>query len=380
MKKPLLLTAAALLTLTVAQVTANAGTTAYASVTSLPGNAAYASASATAGDAATAGNTAAVSITLNGTLLPFSGRIVEERTLVPLRGVSEALGLEPAWKAENQMVTLNGPSRTITMQVDDYKATVGDHRVSLDSPPQLIGDAVYVPLRFVSENLSVKVAWDAAAKTVNLSRITENAVTFKTVKEYSEDEKMIIDIQYPQIDGMKDAAAQERINRQIREQVTQFKQATLAEAEECHAQFAEAGLPPRVFSVVSNYEVKYNANNLVSLRFIDYNYLGGAHGMSYASSLTFDTTDGKVYELKDLFASSDYIDRISGQVKQQIKDRDIYLFSPFTSIDAKQPFYLRPDGIVVYYQLYELTAYAYGFPEFTIPYSQLSDLLTVPLR
>ncbi|MBM7867591.1 DUF4163 domain-containing protein [Heliobacterium gestii] len=318
-------------------------------------------------------------IILDGKSMPYSGLLLEESALVPLNAISDSLGAEPTWTPSDQTVCLKKADRTITMKMNEYKATVNDHQLSLDTPPQLIGHNVYVPLRFVAENLAASVSMDPATKTVALNRLKENAITIKTAKESSETKEMIINIQYPQFAGMQDPAVQEGINRKIQEQVAQFKQKTLTDAKEMRESFLDSNVPLRTFSIICNYAVKYNANNLVSLYFIDSNYLGGAHGMSYASSLTFDITDGKVYELPDLFSSPAYIERINQRI-EQLKGSDYFLWTPFTSIDPKQAYYLSPNGLVVYYQLYDIAPYAAGFPQFTIPYAELADLLTVPIR
>lgn len=84
----------------------------------------------------------------------------------------------------------------------------------------------------------------------------------------------------------------------------------------------------------------------------------------------------RVYSLKDLFKpSSPYVERLSAIVAQQIKERDIGLLSPFTGIAADQSFYIADKTLVLYFQLYELTPYVFGFPFFPISVYELSDII-----
>jgi inhibitor of cysteine peptidase len=68
--------------------------------------------------------------------------------------------------------------------------------------------------------------------------------------------------------------------------------------------------------VYFNYEVKYNQKGMLSIVFMDYQYSGGAHGITVQSSYTFDLETGTEYEIKDLFKDgSDYVSMISNEVK-----------------------------------------------------------------
>ena len=101
-----------------------------------------------------------------------------------------------------------------------------------------------------------------------------------------------------------------------------------------------------------------------------------AHGMTVIKSLTFDLQKGKQAALKDLFKpGSDYVKRISDLIAVQIKERDIPLLVDFTAIKPDQDFYIADKALVVYFQLYEITPYAYGFPMFPISVYDLQDII-----
>lgn len=72
---------------------------------------------------------------------------------------------------------------------------------------------------------------------------------------------------------------------------------------------------------------------------------------------------------------SDYVKRLSALIQEQIKVRDIQLLNEFTAIRPDQDFYLADKSIVIYFQLYELTAYVYGFPMFPISVYELQDII-----
>jgi len=128
--------------------------------------------------------------------------------------------------------------------------------------------------------------------------------------------------------------------------------------------------------LLAYFELKNNQRSILSLNIIVYSFTGGAHGMTTIKSLTFDTKTGKQYELKDLFKKgSDYEKRLSDIINQRIKDWDIQLLEPFKGIRSDQDFYIADTSLVIYFQLYEITAYVWGFPYFPIPIKDLADII-----
>lgn len=97
-----------------------------------------------------------------------------------------------------------------------------------------------------------------------------------------------------------------------------------------------------------------------------------AHPMHLRGSVTGNLKTGRIYGLSDLFVDETYIDVISRFVKDEIERQELPIFEPFDRIEADQDYYLTPQALVVYYQLYELVPYAWGFPEFAVPLEALA--------
>ena len=129
--------------------------------------------------------------------------------------------------------------------------------------------------------------------------------------------------------------------------------------------------------LLANYEIKTNERGILSLNLIVYSFTGGAHGMTVINSLTFDTKTGKQYTLKELFKpGSNYEKQISAIITQRIKDWNIQLLDPpFKGIRSDQDFYIADTSLVIYFQLYEITPYVWGFPYFPIPILDLADII-----
>lgn len=98
--------------------------------------------------------------------------------------------------------------------------------------------------------------------------------------------------------------------------------------------------------------------------------------MTYLRSLTFDLQKEKLCTLADLFKpGSPYVDRISTLIKEQIEKRGISLLNEFTQIKPDQDFYIADKTLVIYFQLYDITPYAFGFPMFPLSVYDLIDII-----
>ena len=128
--------------------------------------------------------------------------------------------------------------------------------------------------------------------------------------------------------------------------------------------------------LVGTYEIKTNERNILSLSLTVYSFTGGAHGLTITKSLTFDVMTGKQYSLKDLFnPNSNYVEKLSQIISMKIEAWDVPLLEDFTTIRPDQDYYLADHTIVIYFQLYEITPYVYGFPYFPIPIKSIEDII-----
>lgn len=187
-------------------------------------------------------------------------------------------------------------------------------------------------------------------------------IEIKTTHVSNGDKQQIF---YPRVIEMKNNRLEQFINRSIVNQAQQL------------INLQTNSSPSTVVEMLGTYEVKNNQRDVLSLSLSNYTYhYHAAHGMTYINSLTFDIKQGKLVQLKDLFKpGSDYINRISSLVKAQISARQIPLLGEFTTIKPDQDFYLADKTLVIYFQLYDITPYVFGFPMFPISVYDLQDIL-----
>jgi len=293
---------------------------------------------------------------------------------LPLRAVYEAIGFEVQWFQDNREIKIFKEGKNSYIYLNEGKAELDGHEFYLNSVPRFVKDRTYIREDFFSINLGLEIIWDKEGNSVSLERIEENPITITNKKEKTDTPALTLIIQYPEISGMENTEAQNKIN-------TKF--AELAAAAKAKGQEAESLILPEQLSrgikaeAYFNYEVKYNKKGLVSIVFYDYLYSGGAHGYTVQSSYTYDLKTGAEAELKDLFSSdTDYMSLINGEIKKQMEEGDItMLLAPFSSIKENQDFYLSNKGLVIYFQLYEYYPYVYGIPEYMFEFQSVKDIL-----
>lgn len=102
----------------------------------------------------------------------------DNRTLVPVRFVSQALGAEVDWIKADKRVEINQQGKIIKLTIGQKKAQVGEGTVILDTKADIINSRTMVPLRFVSECLGAEVVWNNKAREIIITtagQVTEFA-------------------------------------------------------------------------------------------------------------------------------------------------------------------------------------------------------------
>ncbi len=88
------------------------------------------------------------------------------RTMVPLRAVFEVMNCKVRWDADNSSAVVEYEGKKIIIPANSNTAFINDKASMLDVPAKLVNDRVMVPLRFIGEAIDKKVIWDDADKTV----------------------------------------------------------------------------------------------------------------------------------------------------------------------------------------------------------------------
>lgn len=156
--------------------------------------------------------------------------IVDGRTMVPIRAVVEALGGEVSWDAAARTVTVTKDSDVISLTIDSNLAEVNSQSVELDTPPIIVNERTLLPLRFVSENLGAEVVWNAENRQITITgqndapvdetetQQTDELTTEQTTEQTeqtaanpSDGKTLIVYFTMPESDGVDTVAGASRV-------------------------------------------------------------------------------------------------------------------------------------------------------------------------
>ncbi len=114
-----------------------------------------------------------IRIVVNGEriFLPDTQPFVDQnqRTQVPVRFVSEALGANVNWDSKNRKVTIKMDGRTIVLYIGKKEYELNGTKKQMDTHAQIKDGRTFVPIRFISEALGANVKWEAAIRTVYIN-------------------------------------------------------------------------------------------------------------------------------------------------------------------------------------------------------------------
>ncbi|MPN50228.1 hypothetical protein SDC9_197854 [bioreactor metagenome] len=132
-------------------------------------------------------------------------------------------------------------------------------------------------------------------------------------------------------------------------------------------------IPVRAYEARQVYQVTDLRACVLSLYFDRYLYTGGAHGSTVRTSQTWNLHGCRLLCLGRLAEGLPHDPSyLLGQIEAQIQADPQPYFDNYSELIGKtfhpDSFYSTPEGIVLYYQQYDIAPYASGIREFLIPY------------
>ena len=109
-----------------------------------------------------------ISVIIDGKIIGFDQPpiIVDDRTLVPVRAIFENLGASVDWDGSTQTVTAQKDDIKILLKIGDNTMYRNNTPIALDVAAQIVNDRTLVPVRAISEAFGCNVDWDGSARSV----------------------------------------------------------------------------------------------------------------------------------------------------------------------------------------------------------------------
>ncbi len=109
-----------------------------------------------------------IKVKIDGRQIQFDvpPQIIKNRTMVPLRAIFEALGATVDWDEHTRTVVSTKNGIRVSLTVNYPRIDVNGEDVTLDSPPRIVNGRTLVPVRAISEAFKTNVEWNESEKTV----------------------------------------------------------------------------------------------------------------------------------------------------------------------------------------------------------------------
>lgn len=146
------------------------------------------------------------------------------RTMMPVRGLAEAIGAEVSYEGDTQTVTVENADTVIALTIGEDEMEVNGEKVMLLSAPEIKEERTMLPVRDVAEALDCEVEWVQDTQTAVFTRDyqtkrviihSENAVVEDAVAQFSCEGKTVA--QFENIDDAKKCVEQNRTNGLVAE-------------------------------------------------------------------------------------------------------------------------------------------------------------------
>ncbi|GAB6991904.1 PdaC/SigV domain-containing protein [Paenibacillus pini] len=321
-----------------------------------------------------------VLLTYKGKSIKQEGRIVNGKTMIPVTVLRDAMGLALTYNPATKSYIVGSGSKKLNLEVSDYgvNPTFNGYYVSNygnDVDAKIIEGRLYVPFTLLSDYMGYQGVYNPSLKKLDITPRVQNAIDIKLQTISKTDKNSTLLAHYPMITGLADEQAQQTINDALKKQAQTFAEESASAAKK------RVGTIEPTYDFIQNYLVTYNSNGVISLITDQYSYTGGAHGMTNRVGMTFSLKDGKQLELADLLkATPDYKQKLNKIIMDKTK-KDPNVFDKqegFKSLKDKPDFYVKENGLAIFFQQYEIAPYASGFPTYIIPFGDILPKGTNP--
>lgn len=190
------------------------------------------------------------------------------------------------------------------------------------------------------------------------------------LKNYFETDKAIIETEIPEFKNLNDKNFENIINSEYNKLINQWVEEF---SENCPQDTSEKCQ----FSLKQ--EIKISSSEIISVVGEAYMFTDGIHGAYQRIAKNIDNKKNIELKLSDLFLDDKYPDAINREIEKilSVKSEEYHDLweKPILSSMHEELFYITKDSLVIFYPPYELSYYARGFVEFSIPLKNLSGYL-----
>lgn len=307
-----------------------------------------------------------------------------DRILLPMRAIFETLGCNVSYRVADgsQFVTAFHGDKQVVLEIGKNEITVDGEAKALDVAAKIENDRTLVPVRAVSEAMEADVKWDDETKTAEVTtkqgeHKIGSVTDEQTVKADDGTVLMYINYVYPVIENKDNNEYIGKINDEYKAYAEKFIADAKSKTDDAKELLGEMGKDKfRPFEFNLSYDVHTDKNGILSVTDYEYYDLGGAHPNTERSSKTFDLKNAKELALSDVVkGDADEIHTMVFDVFVKYFEENSENFSTEAASELDKEcdnvkFYVTDNTIVLYFDVYQVSSYAEGYPTVELQYSE----------
>ena len=308
-----------------------------------------------------------ITVLVDGEKVEFDQAPVIEngRTLVPVRAIFEKLGARVSYEPVRKKVYAELGSRYVAFLIGADTIYTNDGGTKIDTPAKIINDRTLVPVRAVSEGFGAKVGWDGATRTVIIdSNRGDNRIRYKYqgYDSYAFDRTVVLKglCAYPEILSYNESviALNKKFETGAMDYVKYLCDQPNTAATVLYENYAEGGKNGTFYPVEykRTFDVAYNRGDKVSFVFHTMTGTNGDFSQSKSrNGLTYDLSTGLPVTKEHIFnlATPEIENLIKSRFNIHIADNPgLYNAnaSEYVNVNGKNAeFYLDDFGVVFFF-------------------------------
>ncbi|WP_312071505.1 stalk domain-containing protein [Anaerotignum propionicum] len=234
--------------------------------------------------------------------------IVEDRTLVPMRAIFQALGSEVSWSESDQTITSTKSGDTIVLKIGDaglYKN--GQLKYTMAVPARIMNGRTLVPLRAVAEAFDAQVGWDPQGYVVTVISSQSGGENSDTTSVKADDGTVVLSFRMdiPKSKGSYASQMEKTLNEEAKALAKAYVDTYGNKAKTEYEAAKARGISFSPYYYVGSYEITREDSKFVSFYGTSTQYTGEMQGQRACTSHTFSAKNGKELTLSDIIGDSE---------------------------------------------------------------------------
>ena len=125
-----------------------------------------------------------IKVYVNGIQVQFDvpPQVINDRTFVPMRAIFEAMGMIVSWDELSQSIHAYTSDHDFIIPIGNNTIQIDNREVNIDVPAQIVDDRTLIPIRIISDNFRSLITWTDEEKTVEIFNyeITKIPLQYRT--------------------------------------------------------------------------------------------------------------------------------------------------------------------------------------------------------